>query len=225
MTSATSEGIESGGPTTLERIRDLVDTNPGHTVRELVAIGRRAGLDVDKRLMNSSLYKLRGLQCVQTAPASNGSAPRWMPHQVGSENGRHVERRRVRTATTQAISTERVTAFQRLVLRGGETVSVGVVTESANDPYVSFDVLDDRVVVAVNDAHPICSTLSHNVESFNLVVAMAIVDAVTQTRLSRFRGDNSIERMIEIRDAVWREFALLRDVPTIQTEALGGSDP
>lgn len=220
-----------GDRTLIERIRDLVNANPGHTVRELVAIGNATGLEIDKKGMNSALYKLRGLRFIQAAPSHDGSAPRWVAYQSGAVEAvafvpqEFAPRMSAKRNRREAISTQRVAAFQRLVLEGGEMVSVGLITESANDPYVSFDVLDERIVVALNTAHPIFCSLKHTDESLNLLVAMAIVDAVAQTRLARYRDGASLDRMIAIRDAVWREFALLSEVPAIRTEALSESDP
>lgn len=223
--SSSIDGDAAHTDTPMELVRDLVYENPGLTVRELLAIGRKTGLALGKREMNSMLYKLRGLRVVDCVSGQSGAAPIWLPHSGGpivSEVRESPSRRGGHRSTSDrrgTISEGRVSTFQQLVMKGGETVSVGIVTESANDAYATIDVLDKRIVVALNAAHPICSLLAHTDESFNLLIAMAIVDAVTQTRMNRSIRERSEYNLIELRDAALREFALISDQLTIRREA------
>jgi hypothetical protein len=215
--------------TPIEIARDLVASNPGLTVKDLVDVGRQQGLSLEKREMNSALYKLIGLRSVEAITSSEGSAPKWFPVLIDRDSteptpAKPMQVPDARYLVGKPISESRVAAFQRFLLKGGEFVSVGIMKESSNDPYVSIDVLDERIVIAINSAHPICESLAHTEESWNLLVATAIVDAVTQTRINRSskispKGPD----LISVRDAVLREFALIEEPPIIQREVPGGT--
>jgi len=204
-------------PSIIGLVRELVAAKPGSTARELATAAKSRGTALTKKEVNSALYTLPGLSAVARAPGPDDSAPLWYLHgaEPSTDAPSFDEPTTHRSSTTPPrlgeISEARVNSFRQLVLKGGEIVSIGLVTESANDPYVSIDVLDTRIVISVNTSHPVCTSLAHSKESLNIFLASTIVDAVCQVRLRRSHFDDYSTTFFGTRDAIWREFALLSD--------------
>ena len=218
-------------PSIIGLVRDLVAAKPGSTARDLATAAKSRGTALTKKEVNSALYTLIGLSSVSRAPGPDDSAPLWYPHGAEPSSGASSfdEPTTHHPSTTPLglgeISEARVNSFRQLVLKGGEIVSIGLVTESANDPYVSVDVLDARIVISVNTNHPVCTSLAHNEESLNIFLASTIVDAVCQIRIRRSHFDDYSTRFFDTRDAIWREFALLSDAHLTPREVPEGIRP
>jgi len=220
-----SEGSE------IEKVRDLVREKPGKSAKELATVARKKGLSLTKREMNAVLYKLLALGEVSNSPGSGTLAPNWHPSYAvpcgpaptSTSNTPSTDYRKV--SEQGSISEERVKRFTQLILEDGETVSVGLVAGSANDPYMSLDLLDERIVITVNTQHPGFASLAHSDASMNIFIASVVIDAVSQTRLKRAGDVDVLEMEPRTRDSLWREFALLAELLPTPTEALSRTDP
>ena len=82
--------------------------------------------------------------------------------------------------------------------------SFGYFEGSPNDPYVDFEIISERIVIAINRNHPLVAELISDPHSQTVLEVFLAIDALTQYEIGLRESEQGNFDLIAMRDTLLR---------------------